>query len=169
MCEEPLLDADAEIVWVGLQFSRGPQLYICSYYRPPNSGTQPIAQLNRSLSQLYSKNVSPNLILARDFNLPAIEWQDGHGYPLKISEMNTLFPDVINEYGLEQCVQEPTRKEHTLDLIFASQPFLIGSITTTPGMSDHEAIIFSINTYSVPANKRSHVKHLFTIKQTYRI
>ena len=68
--------------------------------------------------------------------------------------MDTLFLDVINEYGLEQCVQEPTRKEHTLDLVFASQPSLIESITTTPGMSDHEAIIFSINTYSVPANKK---------------
>ncbi len=36
MCEEPLLDADAELVWARLQFSRGPELYLCSYYRPPN-------------------------------------------------------------------------------------------------------------------------------------
>ena len=40
MCDEPLLDADTELVWVGLQFLREPPLYLCSYYRPPNSGTQ---------------------------------------------------------------------------------------------------------------------------------
>ncbi len=58
-----------------------------------------------------------------------------------MSEINTLFLDV-NDYGLEQCVQEPTREDHTLDLVFASQP------------SDHEAIIFSINAHSVPSNKK---------------
>ena len=153
MCEEPLLDADAELVWARLQFSRGPELYLCSYYRSPNSGTQPITQLNESLSRLYNRNVSPNLILAGDFNLPDVEWQDGHGYPLTMSEINTLFLDV-NDYGLEQCVQEPTREDHTLDLVFASQPSLIESITTTPGISDHEAVIFSINAHSVPSNKK---------------
>ena len=38
--------------------------------------------------------------------------------------------------------------------VFASQPSLIESITTTPGMSDHEAVIFSINTHSVLMNKK---------------
>ena len=80
--------------------------------------------------------MSPNLILAGDFNLPDVEWQDGHGYPLTMSEINTLFLDVVNDYGLEQCVQEPTREDHT------------------QGMSDHEAIIFSINAHSVPSNKK---------------
>ena len=64
MCDKPLLDADIELVWVGLQFLRGPPLYLCSYYRPLNSGTQPITQLNESLSWLYNRNSSPNLILA---------------------------------------------------------------------------------------------------------
>ena len=51
---------------------------------------------------------------------------------------------VPNEYGLalEQCVQEPTRQDHILDLVLA------------PGMSDHEAVIFSINTHSVLINKK---------------
>ena len=64
-------------------------------------------------------------------------------------EINTLFLVVVNEYGLEQCVHESTRHDHLLDLVFASQPSLIESITTTPGMSDHEAVIFSINAHSV--------------------
>ena len=68
-----------------------------------------------------------------------------------MSEINTLFLDMVNEYGLEQCVQEPTRLDH---IIFASQPSLIESITTTPGMSNHKAVIFSINTHSVLINKK---------------
>ena len=114
MCDEPLLDADTELVWVALQFLRGHPLYLCLYYRPPNSGAQPITQLNKSLSRLYNRNSSPNLILAGDFNLPDTEWQDGHGYPLIMSEINTLFLDMVNEYGLEQCVNEPTRQDHKL-------------------------------------------------------
>ena len=69
-------------------------------------------------------------------------------------EINMLFLDVVNEYGLEQCVHESTRHDHLLDLVFASQPYLIESITTTPGMSDHEAFIFCINTHSVLMNKK---------------
>ena len=85
--------------------------------------------------------------------MPDIEWQDGHGYPLTMSEINTLFLDMVNEYGLEQCVQEPTRQDHKLDLVSASQPSLIESITTTPGMFNYEAVIFSINTHSVLIKK----------------
>ena len=79
-------------------------------------------------------------------------------------EINTLFFDVVNEYDLEQCVHESTRHDHLLDLVFASQPSLIESITTTPGMSDHEAVIFSINTHSVLINKKN-MQKCFTIKQ----
>ena len=61
--EEPLLDAEAEIVWAKLQLSRTP-LYLCSFYRLPDSGTQSIIQLNESLLQLYNRNALPNLILA---------------------------------------------------------------------------------------------------------
>ena len=88
----------------------------CAYDRPPSSGTQSIIQLNKSLSWLFNRNASPNLILAGDLNLPDIEWQDGYGNPLSMSEIKTLFLDVINEYGIEQCAQEPTRQDHVLYL-----------------------------------------------------
>ena len=62
-----------------------------------------------------------------------------------MSEINKLFLDMVNEYDLEL-----TRQDHILDLVFASQPSLIESITTTPGMSDHEAVIF----FTVLINKK---------------
>ena len=64
MNEEPLLDAEAKIVWAKLQLSRTPSLYLCSFYRLPDSGTQSIIQLNESLLRLYNRNTLPNLILA---------------------------------------------------------------------------------------------------------
>ena len=66
-----------------------------------------------------------------------------------------MFLDV-NEYGLEQCVQEPTRLSDILDLVHASQLSVIKNITTTTGMSDHEVVIFSINTCSVVLNEKNH-------------
>ena len=31
ICDKPLLDADTELVWVGLEFLRGPPSYICAH------------------------------------------------------------------------------------------------------------------------------------------
>ena len=85
-----------------------------------------------------------------------------------MSAMSTLFFNVVNDYGLEQCVQEPTRQSHMLDLVFAaSQPFLIESILTIPGISDHETVILlPLATCSI---QRNHKKHMFTTKQINRI
>ena len=53
-----------------MKIHSGRPLDLCSYHRLPNSGTQPYYE---SLSQHYNRN----LILAGDFNLPDVKWQDG--------------------------------------------------------------------------------------------
>ena len=35
--EEPSLNADAEIIWVKLTPINQTSIYVCSYYRPPNT------------------------------------------------------------------------------------------------------------------------------------
>jgi len=49
---------------------------------------------------------------------------------------------MVNDFHLQQFVQESTRDNHTLDLIFCSDPSRLTSVTVTPGLSDHEAILF---------------------------
>ena len=80
VCEEPLLDVILMATLFGSDYNLREGFH-CSYYRPPSSGTQSITE---SLSpQLYNRNVSPDLILAGNFSLPDIGWQDGRTNPQK--------------------------------------------------------------------------------------
>jgi len=49
--------------------------------------------------------------------------------------INEVLIDIANDNSLEQFVQEPTCKNHVLDLPFC----------TDPTISDHDAIFFQIN------------------------
>ena len=86
-------------------------------------------------------------MLAGDFNLPGICWEDGLGYiktysPVYGNKINNLFIDILNDFALEQQVKEPTR---STDLVLSSQPQLISDVSVIPGMFDHEAVNFQFN------------------------
>ena len=48
--------------------------------------------------------------------------------------------EIVNDFGMEQVVLEPTRGKNTLDLFFTTNPTLVEKVTMTPGMSDHDSI-----------------------------
>ena len=74
---EPILSASAELVWTKLSIVGIKPLYICSYYRPPNSDLEPFVELKNSLSPLLNgKSVLPHLVVTGDFNLPEITWKE---------------------------------------------------------------------------------------------
>ena len=67
---KPVLRASAELVWAKLFIVGMKPLYICSYYRPPNSDLEPLVELKNSLSSLLNgKSVPPHLVVTGDFNL----------------------------------------------------------------------------------------------------
>ena len=65
-------------------------------------------------------------------------------YPTYGTKLNNLFVDIINDAGLEQFVTFPTRQENVLDLVFSTYSN-ISDISTIPGMSDHEAVVFCVD------------------------
>ena len=85
-------------------------------------------------------------MLARDFNLPDICWEDGLVWiktsPSYGNNINNLFIGILNVFKLEQQVKQPTRSTYILDLVMSSQPQLISDVSVIPGMSDHEAVNF---------------------------
>ena len=127
--EEPTLDSNAELIWAKINLYNSRPLYICSYYRPPHSDLQPILELNESIAKLMRRHQSCDFIIAGDFNLPSIEWNDVQGTilpnPTYGHNLNEAFIDTINNHNLEQFVNSPTRQNHILDLVFASTPSLI--------------------------------------------
>ena len=75
--EIPDLDTDCEIILAGLHFSGSKPLYLASFYKPPNTTSQPLEALASSYNKLITlhKRSSPNIIIGGDFNLPGIDWE----------------------------------------------------------------------------------------------
>jgi len=62
---------------------------------------------------------------------------------------------------------KPIRKNHILDLILASQPYIISDISIIPGISDHKAIASNPNIgrkRSISAKRKIYLYHLHEIK-----
>ena len=119
-------------------------LYLCSFYRIPNNDSSPILLLRESLQKLHHMVSSPRILLSGDLNLPSITWSDGgiiNPCPTYGHEINQLF---LDEYGLEQLINQPTRGNNILDLVFSTQPNTISNLRVIPGISDHEAIFFHL-------------------------
>ena len=107
--DEPELDANAEVIWAKLTLSNRTPIHICSFYRPPDSSTDPLLQLKLSLNKIVQRSADfPNIVLAGDFNLPSLTWLDGSGQlasdPTYGVELNTLFIDLVNDIGFDQFV-----------------------------------------------------------------
>ena len=147
---EPILSASAELVWTKLFIVGIKPLYICSYYRTPNSELEPLVELKNSLSPLLNgKSVPPHPVVTGDFNLPEITWTETGGRlisnPTYGAVLNNTFLNILDDFSLEQLVLSPTRGNHILDLILTSQPGLFTDVTIVPGMSDHEVVTFRFN------------------------
>ena len=70
-----MIDFDCEIIWAGLHFSGSNPLYLASFYKPPNTTSQPLEALASSYNKLITlhKRSSPNIIIDGDVNLPGID------------------------------------------------------------------------------------------------
>ena len=77
-------------------------------------------------------------------------------------ELNSLFLEIIDDYGLEQLVYQPTRQGNILDIILTSDPDMITNVDTAPGISDHEVILFDITIQSsIIPDKMAHSLYLY--------
>ena len=70
-----------------------------------------LLHLKEEILKINTHNPS-KIILGGDFNYPDISWDDGIGYidtnPAYGREVNTLFLELLNDFGMEQLVGEPT-------------------------------------------------------------
>ena len=117
-------DSSCEILWTQCQVQGKKSKYILSgsFYRPHSSDMVSLNELDVSLSKIGNLINTNSVILGGDFNAPNISWENnqdlGH---VATSERLT---EIINEYDLEQLVNEPTRihgtTRNTLDLVFTN-------------------------------------------------
>ena len=122
------------------------KLVIGSFYRPPDKGIQPLVDLEMESAQILEKfknNPKTTLILGGDFNAGGINWNlctvdhDTSNRTLKEKLLS-----ILSEAGLKQMQREPTRSQSLLDLFCCNKPSLVKSITSIPGISDHNIVLF---------------------------
>ena len=121
--------------------SNNQPLIIAGLYRPP-SGTQDQAeQICTEVQELVRNHANAPFWLTSDFNLSDISWKHnnipGNQNALGV---NNAFLTLVEDIGLQQMVDFPTRNNATLDLFLTNRSSLINRLNPIPGISDHEAL-----------------------------
>ena len=84
----------------------------------------------------------PSVHVLGDFNFKDIDWPDRlskSGSTLSQSEGQILI-DIMNDHGLEQMVDFPTREKNTLDLILTTLPDQFKDVHSPDKLSDHDIV-----------------------------
>jgi hypothetical protein len=138
MVREEELMTNCELLWCKFNLVGSKTLHVGAYYRPHVSDEESLTELEESLSRLEGKANQP-IILAGDFNFPGWDWKNNQvktncPYP----NMHHRFGDTLDDKGLTQLVEDPTRKENVLDLIITNNPTTVNHVRVVPGISDHD-------------------------------
>lgn len=103
-----LVDVEAgstEIVCCKVLLNNGSSVAFVSFYRSPSTrAPQPLLNLNNVLLTLQTTYI----VLAGDFNLPDVIWQQLTPVLVNSSLLYTTFREMINAHSLLQFVQKPT-------------------------------------------------------------
>ena len=166
------LDNDSESVWVKL-FVNMKTHFVASWYRPPVDGHLPVSDNGNDLLNSLEKfdnlfreqldkikninkgNKPPLIHVLGDFNFRDIVWPDRlskSGSSLSQTEGQILI-DIMNDHGLEQLVNFPTRERNTLDLILTSLPGQFVDIHSPDKLSDHDIVSGTLKIAIPPIKK----------------
>ena len=149
-------DVDVEAIFTKIHLSRYQTLIICVMYRPPSSSTTYMDNLCNVVEDIHTQHRNAVLWLGGDLNLPDINWEthaiEGNQNP---NATNARFMDMVQNCGLQQIVNFPTRQKNCLDLFLTNRPTLVDKCSPLPGIGDHD--IVSVVS-SVEALRRKPVK-----------
>ena len=123
----------------------------------PNRNVETLNELDKSLKKFTSNGTqNKQIVLAGDFNCPGIDWDQCIVDPRsKDGATQQMLIDITAH--LTQVHMSPTREDNLLDLVFTSNPSLVKSSVTAPGIFDHDIVITAMSTkpfYVKPTTKK---------------
>ena len=143
--EAPELDTKCEIVWAKLNLIGNGTVYICSYYRRLVSDEASIDEFETSLMRACAIR-NATVVIGGDFNFPGFDWKTKSLKPnTAYSSLHTKFSDMLDDSSMVQIVEEPTRKQNTLDLLITNQPDKVMRVDILPGISDHDIVFAELD------------------------
>ena len=97
-----------------------------------------------TLANIATNHPNSPIWIAGDINLPDVNWErnciSGNTY---LAALCNLFLTFIEDYGLTQMVDFPTRRQNILDIFVTNRPSLVTGCKPVPGISDHEAVLIN--------------------------
>jgi hypothetical protein len=133
------VDEKSEMIWVKIEIVGSKTLYVSSFYNAKTSNEQNLKWFDQSVRQACKVNNAATLI-GGDFNLPEWDWEN------KILKRNTKHQKnlynlitTLEDTGLCQLIEKPTRNDNILDLMITNFPNQVPCTEILPGISDHES------------------------------
>ena len=129
-------------------------------YRPPKTKLKEFEEILNKVNEIFEKleKPDPTIILSGDFNFPFVKWKkwpnNGCSWEYKSNANATIdekqqfekLMKICNNQCLLQTIEEHTREDNTLDLIFTNETSLFTLIEVTEtDLSDHNMIEISTN------------------------
>lgn len=113
-------------------------MLVSSFYMPQRN-LKDIQELEKSLEM--ATNTNKTIIMAGDFNCPDINWEHLTVKSGSEKEVQQQLIETTTSASLTQIHDQPTRADNMLDLVFTSNPSLIKTSVSVPGISDHDIVI----------------------------
>ena len=145
-------NAHNDHIWVELPL-RGNEKLLCGcIYRSPSGDKEENIRSTNEICKLISTAsgmMTTHLLIAGDFNLPGIDWENEftQGERPNLSD----FVNTIQNCFLYQHTRKPTRyrageTSNVLDLVITNEEGMVTNINHCPGIgkSDHECLIFDL-------------------------
>ena len=121
------------------------------------------SEISLTISGTNTKVKNSPRIMLRDFNFRDIDWPDRlnkSGSALSQSEGQMLI-DIMNDLGLGQLMNFPTREKNTLDLLLTSPPGQFQDIHSPDKLSDHDIVAGTLKVVIPPIKKPLRKVHLY--------
>ncbi|CAG2194776.1 unnamed protein product [Mytilus edulis] len=136
----------------------------CILLQPKTSNEESIEELGRSLEKV---NATKNafIIVGGDFNLPGWDWIKNLKPESTCQKNHYKFGDILDDNGLVQLVEEPTRGPNTPDPVITNNPTRFTRTKGIPGVSDHDIVFSEIDTKPL-TRKKNHGTSPYTGRQT---
>ena len=146
-------DDKCEKIWVKIEIVGCKTLYISSFYNPKTSDEQSLRWFDTSVRRA-SQIKNATLLIGGDFNLPSWDLKNKILKPNSSHQsIHYFFGNTLDDLGLTQVVEQPTRKDNILDFIITNLPNQVPRIEILPGISDHDIGFVEFNIWT-PSKKK---------------
>ena len=135
-------DNTCELVAVKITYKHN-SVIVASMYRPTNNDTEYAAHLTSAIENLVKNRPKDVIWIGGGTNLPDIDWYSNIISDIICSyerEVNETILQAVDNCGLDQVVDFPTRDRNLLDIFLTNRLSLIQTCRPLPGISDHEMV-----------------------------